>query len=237
MSLIRTAMIMAAGFGTRMGELTRDLPKPLLPLGGMTLIDHALSHVRDAGIGSAVINLHYRGDQIREYLAGRETPRISFSVEHPEILDTGGGIVQALPVLGPNPFAVLNSDAVFHGPNPLRALMGSWDAERMDALMLMVPVTSARAYTRAGDFLLSHSGAVPERRGAAKTAPYVYSGAQIIRPEVFAEAPSGPFSTNLIWDALLERGRLRAVAYDGEWVDVGTPDGLREAQTVIAEKV
>ncbi|MEM7210754.1 MAG: nucleotidyltransferase family protein [Pseudomonadota bacterium] len=228
-----TAMVMAAGFGTRMGALTRTRPKPMLPLTGRPMIDLTLDHVADAGLSRAVVNLHYRGDQIREHLTGRERPQILFSEEQPEILDTGGGIVQALPLLGAGPFAVLNSDAVFVGPNPVEHLLRYWDPDRLDALMLMVPVEQTIAYTRQGDFFLDASSGVPLRRGDAERAPFVYAGAQIIRPEAFATAPEGPFSTNLIWNALLAESRLQAVAYPGKWIDVGTPEGLVEAEAAL----
>ena len=236
MTSINAAMVMAAGFGTRMGELTRDRPKPMLPLGGRPMIDHTLAHVREAGLTRAVVNLHYLGDQIRQHLGGHREPEILFSEEQPEILDTGGGIVQALPLLGSNPFAVLNSDAVFVGPNPLEQLLSAWRPDHMDALMLMVPVEQTVAYTRAGDFFLDPDTGVPDRRGDAARAPFVYGGVQIIRPEAFAEAPEGPFSTNVIWNALLSAKRLRAVSYPGRWVDVGTPEGLSKAEAALSER-
>lgn len=235
MTEVNTAMVLAAGFGTRMGALTRDLPKPLLPVAGRTLLDRTLDLVGAAGLSRAVVNLHYRGQQIRTHLAGRTVPEIRFSEEQPEILDTGGGVVQALPLLGPHPFAVLNSDAVFAGPNPVAALLQAWDPDRWDALMLMVPVAQARAYSRAGDFFLDHPGAAPVRRGAAATAPMVYTGAQLITSGAFADAPDGAFSTNVIWDRLLAAGRLGAIPYDGQWVDVGTPAGLETAAQALAE--
>lgn len=230
-----TAMIMAAGFGTRMGALTRDMPKPMLPLLGRPMIEQTLDHVRNADIGTAVINLHYRGDQLRAYLDGCTSPRIRFSEEQPEILDTGGGIVQALPLLGSAPFCVLNSDAVFVGPNPIEVLKQNWDDESTDSLLLKVPKQRAIAYTREGDFFLDEATGVPERRGNADSAPYVYAGVQIIRPEAFIDAPKGPFSTNLIWNELLGKHRLKAVVYPGRWVDVGTPEGLAEAEAALAD--
>lgn len=226
---VGTAMILAAGFGTRMGALTQHRPKPLLPVAGRALIDHALDLAAEAGIGRAVVNLHYRGDQIRAHLAGRATPSVAFSEERPDILDTGGGLVHALPLLGDDPFAVLNSDAVFAGPNPVRALAAAWDAARMDALLLLVPTGCARAYTRTGDFFLPAEGAAPARRGDAARAPFVFTGAQIVAPGALDGAPAGPFSLNLVWDRLLAAGRLSAVTWPGEWVDVGTPEGLEEA--------
>lgn len=231
---IGAAMVLAAGFGTRMGALTRDRPKPLLSAGGRALIDHALDLVDGAGIGRAVVNLHYHGQQIRAHLAGRRAPRIAFSDEQPEILDTGGGVVRALPLLGPGPFAVLNSDAVFAGPNPVPALVSGWDPARMDALMLLVPVVRAHAYSRAGDFFLPADGAAPARRGDAAAAPYVFTGAQILSPGALERAPAGPFSLNLCWDRLLAAGRLAAIVYPGAWIDVGTPEGLAQADRLLA---
>lgn len=227
------AMILAAGFGTRMGALTDSRPKPLLRAGGRALIDHALSHVDAAGIGRAVVNLHYRGDQIRRHLAGRAQPEIVFSNEQPAILDTGGGIVRALPALGPAPFVAMNPDALFLGPNPLDALVAAWDPGRIEALLLLVPVARAVAYARTGDFFLETDGGAPIRRGTAAMAPFVYSGAQIISPSAFADAPEGPFSLNVIWDRLLAAGRLAAIGYRGTWVDVGTPEGLEAADRAL----
>ena len=233
---LNTAMIMAAGFGTRMGVLTQDVPKPMLALQGRPMIEHTLDHVRGAGIATAVINLHYRSDRIREYLDGCASPEIRFSEEQPEILDTGGGIVQALPMLGDAPFCVLNSDAVFLGPNPIGILMQHWDDASTDALLLKVPKQRAIAYTREGDFFLDEATGKPTRRGDAESAPYVYAGVQIIRPEAFRNAPEGAFSTNLIWNDLLAKHRLRAAVYPGRWVDVGTPGGLEAAETELAAR-
>jgi len=233
MSRPDTAMILAAGRGTRMRPLTNNCPKPLLPLLGRPMIDLALDHVVEAGIRRAVINLHYLGGMIRDHLAGRTTPEILFSDEQPEILDTGGGIAQALPLLGAAPFYTVNSDAIWVGPNPLHILAAAWNPERMDALLLLVPRVRARSYTRRGDFFLPDEGDAPRRRGDAETAPLVYSGAQIIAPGTFNGTPGGAFSLNLIWDALLGRDRLAAVTYPGGWIDVGTPAGLAEAETAL----
>lgn len=228
-------MVLAAGFGTRMGALTRARPKPLLQAGGAALLDHALMHCAEAGVTRAVVNLHYLGVQIRAHLDGRRDPEILFSEEQPEILDTGGGVVQALPLLGDAPFYTLNSDNVFAGGIPLADLAAAWEPARMDALMLLVPIERARAYSRPGDFFLEPGTDRPRRRGEADRAPFVYTGAQIIRPEVFRDAPAGAFSTNVIWNRLLAEGRLAATVYDGSWVDVGTPEGLAEADRVLRE--
>lgn len=224
-----TAMIMSAGFGTRMGALTAETPKPLLPVAGRPLIDHALGYCAEAGVTRHVVNLHYLGDRIRAHLEGRDD--IAFSDEA-EILDTGGGVTKALPLLGAAPFYTLNSDGIFVGPPALTTLADAWRADEMDALLLMVRREAAIGYTRAGDFRLE--GDRPVRRGQAAAAPYVYTGAQIIKPEAFADAPDGAFSTNVIWDRLLAKSRLSAVVYPGGWVDVGTPEGLKLADEAIA---
>ena len=235
MSGPRTAMILAAGLGTRMRPLTDHCPKPLLKVAGRPMIDLVLAHAAGVGVRRAVVNLHYLGQMLRDHLAARTEPEVVFSEEQPVILETGGGIVQALPLLGAAPFYTVNSDAVWAGPNPLACLAEAWDAAAMDALLLLVPRGRARGYTRAGDFFLDAEGAAPLRRGSADAAPQVYTGAQIIAPEVFAGAPEGAFSVNLIWDRLLARGRLAAVTYPGAWVDVGTPAGLAEAEAALAE--
>ena len=228
------AMVLAAGFGTRMGAMTRTRPKPLLTVAGRALIDHALDTAAAAGVRRAVVNLHYLGAQIRTHLAARTAPEIAFSEEAPEILDTGGGVVQALPLLGAGGFFVLNSDAVFAGLNPLPLLAGAWRPDRMDALLLLVPAARARAYTRSGDFFLDGEGGAPRRRGGAAAAPLVISGAQVLAPRALEGTPAGPFSLNLVWDRLMAEGRLAAVTYPDDWVDVGTPEGLAEAERALA---
>lgn len=226
------AMILAAGFGTRMGDLTRSCPKPLLEVSGKALIDHALDLLVDAQIPRAVINIHYLGHMLGAHLEDRTDPALTFSPEDP-ILDTGGGVVNALPALGRAPFCTLNSDAIFSGPNPIEGLAEAWSPADMDALLLLVPTTNARAYTRNGDFLLDPETGTPSRRGTLDSAPFVYAGAQIITPDAFNDCPDGPFSMNIVWDRLLATGRLKAAVYPGLWVDVGTPDGLLEAERVL----
>lgn len=227
-------MVLAAGLGTRMRPLTDTRPKALIEVAGRPLIDHALDRVAAAGIGTAVVNLHYLADMLRAHLAGRRRPRVVFSEERPQLLETGGGIVQALPLLGPAPFVVLNSDAVWGGTDPLGPLLAAWDPARMDALLLLVARGAARGYSRPGDFFLDVEGGRPRRRGAAAEAPLVYTGAQMLHPRAFADAPAGAFSLNLIWDRLLGAGRLAAVVHHGPWVDVGTPAGIALAEAVVA---
>lgn len=232
MKPLSRCMIMAAGRGTRMGALTRDRPKPLLEVAGRPLIDHAIGRAAEAGVGRVVVNLHHKAAMLRRHLAGARKPEVVFSDEGAALLETGGGVRKALPLLGPEPFFVLNSDAIWTGGAPLRDLAAAWDGAEMDALLLLVRAEDAVAYTRAGDFLLDAEGA-PVRRGHRSAAPYIYTGAQIIRPEAFAETPEGAFSANLVWDRLLAAGRLRAVVHRGSWVDVGTPEGLAAADAVL----
>ncbi len=228
-------MVLAAGFGTRMRPLTETRPKALVPVAGRALVDHALDRVREAGLPRAVVNLHYLAEMLRAHLAGRAAPRTAVSEEVPEILETGGGVRAALPLLGPAPFAVLNSDAIWAGANPLRTLLAAWEGLRgeADGLLLLAPVAAARGYDRAGDFFLE--GERPVRRGAVASAPYVYTGAQILCPAAFEGTPEGPFSLNLVWDRLIAAGRLRAAVHPGLWVDVGTPAGIAAAEAALAE--
>lgn len=229
-----TAMVLAAGYGTRMGALTANRPKPLLTVCGQTLLDRTLDLAAAANTQRVVVNLHYLGDQIRAHLEDRALPHITLSEEQPQILDTGGGVAKALPYLGAEPFFVLNSDNVFVGPNPLQAAVQGWNSDRMDVCLLLIPKAHARAYMRPGDFLLDDTG-YPVRRGAAAEAAYVYVGVQIMKPDVFKKVPKGPFSMNVIWDHLLEQGRLGVAIYQGTWVDVGTPEGLAAAENALAE--
>lgn len=235
MSVPGTVMVLAAGFGTRMRPLTAAMPKPLIPVAGRALIDHALDRAAAAGVARAVVNLHDRADMIRGHLAGRSEPAIAYSEESPEILDTGGGVAAALRrgLLGSAPFAVMNSDAIWTGRDPLARLAAAWDPAEMDALLLLVPRDRARGYSRAGDFFLD--GIRPARRGTAAAAPYVYTGAQILCPAAFGAAPAGAFSLNVVWDGLLQAGRLAAVVHPGAWIDVGTPAGIAEAERALSE--
>lgn len=226
------AMVLAAGFGTRMGALTADRPKPLIPVAGRTLIDRTLDHLAGAGIARAIVNLHYRGAMVRTHLAGRAAPRIAFS-EEPELLDTGGGLVAARPLLAAPVAVAMNSDAVFAGPNPVAALLGHGLPERAGACLLMVRREHARGYTRPGDFRIEDGRLL--RRGEAATAPLVYTGVQLLRLSALDGAPPGAFSMNRIWDRLLGEGRLASAVYEGLWVDVGTPDGIVAAETALAE--
>ena len=226
------AFILAAGLGTRMRPLTNERPKALLRVSGRTLLDRAIDRAVEGGARRIVVNAHHCAEMIHAHCAARAAPPIAVSDERHRLLDTGGGAKRALPLIGPAPFFALNADALWTGPPPLTALAAAWDPARMDALLLLVATPRARGYTRPGDFFLE--GATPRRRDAAPTAPYVYTGAQIVAPGAFADTPDGPFSMNLVWDRLLAAGRLAAVAHDGGWVDVGTPAGLAEAEAALA---
>jgi MurNAc alpha-1-phosphate uridylyltransferase len=223
------AMILCAGRGTRMGALTDARPKPMLPVAGRPLIDHALARAGEGGARRIVVNLHHLGAQIRAHLAGRAD--VSFS-EEAELLETGGGLVAARPLLGEAPFYALNADAIWTGSAPLAPLAAAWDPARMDALLLMVAREDARAHTRPGDFFVG-GDMRPVRRGDRAAAPFIYSGAQIMAPRALDGFRAEAFSANAIWDRALAHGRLFAAIHHGGWVDVGTPAGLAEAEAAL----
>ncbi len=218
-------MLFAAGFGTRMGALTELCPKPLIRIAGTALIDHALDLAVDAHVSRIVVNLHYRADQIERHLAHHS--KITFSHETDTLLETGGGLKQARPMLGGGPVFTLNSDAVWRGANPLAILGPAWDAARMDALLLMVPHERAMGHTGAGDFVLADDGRLTRGPGL------VYSGTQIIRTDILDDIPDRVFSLNRVWDGMAARGRLFGVVYEGIWCDVGQPASIALAEQLI----
>jgi MurNAc alpha-1-phosphate uridylyltransferase len=220
-------MLFAAGLGTRMGALTATLPKPLIPVAGKPLLDHALALADQAGISTRVANLHYRGDQIAAHLAGRD---VALSWEREQILETGGGLRAALPLLGGGPVMTLNTDAVWTGANPLQELAAEWDDARMDALLLLLPAAKATGHSGTGDFLLDSENRLARAKGAAGK---VYLGAQIIRPDLLAEIPEKVFSLNLLWDKMIARGRAFGLIHQGGWCDVGRPEGIATAEALL----
>jgi MurNAc alpha-1-phosphate uridylyltransferase len=222
-------MILAAGFGTRMGALTADRPKPLIEVAGRALLDHALEAARDGG-GRIAVNAHYRAEQIAAHLAAH--PDIQLSVETPEILDSGGGVKRALPHLGSTPIATLNADAVWAGPGPLTALAGAWDGARMGALMLLVPRDRATGRQGGGDVAMDAEGRLTWDRTEAGL---VHTGAQLIDPALVAARPEMAFSLRDIWQDQMDRGRLFGVIYPGRWADVGHPGGIAEAEAMLAD--
>ncbi len=221
-------MVLAAGLGTRMRPLTDRTPKALLTVGGVALVDRAIALCRAWGAARIVVNVHHFAEAMRAHLVRH--PDVVISDERDGLLETGGGIVRALPLLGSEPFLAVNADAIWTGPSPVAALRAGWEPAAMDALLLLVGREAAVAYDRPGDFDLAAGRPV---RRTAETAPWVYTGAQVIHPRAFADAPEGPFSTNLIWDRLLAAERLGAAIHAGGWVDVGTPAGLAAAEAAV----
>jgi MurNAc alpha-1-phosphate uridylyltransferase len=233
---IRKAMVMAAGRGVRMRPLTDTLPKPLVRLAGKPLIDHVLDRLAEAGIEEAIVNVHHFADLLEAHLATRRQPRIVISDEREGLLDTGGGTKKALPLLGGDPVLTFNSDSVWVeglGAN-LKSLIAAFDPERMDALLMIADAARTIGYVGRGDFTMDPAGKLA-RRGESTTAPYMFAGVQIIKPELFAGGPDGPFSTNLIWDRLIERDSLYGHRMSGTWMHVGAPDDLAEAEAFLRD--
>lgn len=219
-------MLFAAGFGTRMGVLTANTPKPLIKVAGMPLIDHALTLADAAKVGKTVVNLHYLGDQIARHLQGRD---IALSWEHTQILETGGGLKAALPLLRADTVFTLNTDAIWSGQNPLIELQAAWDPEKMDALLLLLPADKALGHSGKGDFLLAPDGRIIRAAGAA--AP-VYLGAQILKTQGLTAITEPVFSLNLLWDQAIAQGRAYGLIHQGGWCDVGRPEGIALAETL-----
>jgi len=216
-------MIFAAGFGTRMGALTAHQPKPMVKVAGKPLIDHTLELAAPLGLNT-VVNLHYLPHVLEAHLAGSGVTTLT---ETPDILETGGGLRNARSALGKGPSFTLNSDALWHGPNPLKMLSAAWNPDDMDALLLLIPRANALGHTGQGDFILAPNGQIT--RGAG----LVYSGAQIIKPELTEEIPERAFSLNLVWDKLLATGRIYGLPYTGQWCDVGSPEGITRAERML----
>ena len=234
MNKVTRAMIMAAGFGTRMRPLTHDRPKPLVVVRGRTLLDHALDRLVAAGVTMVVINLHYRAQQVKDHLAGRRDIEIIYSMED-EILGTGGGVVKALPYFNGECFFILNSDSIWvegYVP-PLTAMQRIWDPDRMDGLLLLASMTTAMGYDGRGDFLLDTNGYIA-RVPELTSSPFAYPGVQIAHPRLFADAPEGAFSTNVMWDRAIAKNRLFGVRLEGVWIHVGTPEAHAEAEGYLA---
>ena len=220
-------MIFAAGFGTRMGALTRDRPKPLLEVAGEKLLDRTLALAKAAGLGPVVVNAHYHADQIVTHLAGTD---VHVSVEAPDILDTGGGLKAALGHLGKGAVVTSNSDAIWSGPNPFEALTAVWRPEAMDALLLCVPRAACVGRAGGGDFARAPDGRL------SRGGELVYGGVQIIHADAAREEPDAVFSLNRVWDRLGARGRLYGCVYPGRWCDVGRPEGIALAEALLAEE-
>ena len=231
-----TAMVLAAGMGNRMRPLTDTLPKPLVPLAGRPLIDHVLDRLAAAGISRAVVNVHYLASKLEAHLKGRTVPEIAISDERGLLLDTGGGVVRALPLLGPEPFMIHNSDSVWieRGTSNLSRMLDAWDGVRMDSLMLLAPTQTSLGYDGPGDFTMSPDGRLARQSGR-QAAPYVFAGVSIIHPCMFNGEAERRFSLNRVWDRSIAAGRLYGITLDGLWMHVGTPEALADAERATAD--
>jgi N-acetyl-alpha-D-muramate 1-phosphate uridylyltransferase len=232
----RRAMIMAAGFGQRMQPLTNGKPKPLVKVAGKALIDYGLAHLTQAGCDLAVVNVHYLPDQIEAWAKGHASPRIVISDERRELLDTGGGIVKALPHLGNEPFFVVNSDSIWidEGKPALERLRARWDGGRMDCLLLLCHPERTIGYDGRGDFLMDAEGRLTGRPARNETG-LAYIGAYLVHPRLFAHVRLSKFSMNLLWDRAIAERRLYGIEHQGKWLHVGTPDAIPLAERALLE--
>ena len=217
-----SVMLFAAGMGTRMAPLTTDRPKPLICVAGRALLDHALDLTDVPQVGRRVVNVHYKADMVRAHLAGRD---VAISAEDP-LLETGGGLRHALPLLGAGPVMTLNTDAVWHGPNPLAQLAAAWQPQ-MEALLLLVPPAQVAGHVGKGDFAIAPDGRL------TRAPAQIYTGAQIMRTDRLGDVPQDAFSLNLIWNEMAQRGGLYGISYDGRWCDVGRPDCIPLAEQML----
>lgn len=225
---VNTAMIMAAGKGTRMMPLTADRPKPLVAVAGTALLDHVLDHLRDAGIGQIVINAHYRASQVEDHMADHAADfEVAISDERDLLLDTGGGLVRALPLIPDDPFICVNADNWWTnvGENAFSRLMSAWDDDAMDVLMLLIPYAEANNTQGQGDFDLDADGRL-SRRKPDQQAAYVWTGIQMLSKRLIIDPPSDVFSTNVFWDRAISEGRCFGLVHQGLWFDVGYPDAI-----------
>ena len=233
-------MILAAGLGTRMAPLTLETPKPLVKLAGKPLIDHAIDRLVAGGVEFIVVNVHYKAEQLVEHLERRRSAhprvRIVISDETEELLDTGAGVAKALPLFEGDPFFTYNSDSLWvEGMgSSLARMQGRWNAETMDALMLLAPCATAIGYDGRGDFEMDPWGRL-KRRPEMNIAPFVWTGVQVVQSRLFERAPQGRYSINRQWDKSMEAGRLWGVRLDGVWIHVGTPEGLEEAEDFLRD--
>ncbi len=230
------AMVLAAGLGKRMRPITATTPKPLVEVAGRSLIDHGFQRLLHAGVEVAVVNVHYLADLVEIHVQKCHSPEIVISDERTELLDTGGGITKALPLLGPKPFYVYNSDSFWIEGirSNLDLLAARWDDEAMDGLLLLAPIVGSIGYSGAGDFFMDELGRLT-RRAERKVAPFAYAGAAILHPRLFEGAPSGAHSLNVQFDKAIAAGRLFGQRMEGVWLHVGTPRAIREAEAAIAE--
>nr|WP_075214376.1 nucleotidyltransferase family protein [Mongoliimonas terrestris] len=231
----KTAMVLAAGRGKRMRPITATTPKPLVEVNGRSLIDHALDRLAAAGVEKAVVNVHYLADLIEVHVTKRTAPKVVVSDERKRLMDTGGGVVQALAHLGTAPFYHLNSDSLWiEGTRPnLEVLAERWNPAIMDGILMLASTVTSVGYDGAGDFRMDRTGRI-SRREERTVAPFVYAGVAILDPRLFAGLPAEPFSLNRVFDAAIAEGRLYGMRMDGTWLHVGTPEAIGEAEASIA---
>jgi N-acetyl-alpha-D-muramate 1-phosphate uridylyltransferase len=229
-----SAMVLAAGLGTRMRAFNGQIPKPLVQVGGKALLDHMLDRLAEAGVARAVINVHHLADQIERHLQSRQRPRIVISDERQELLGTGGGVVKALGELGGGPFFHVNSDTIWiDGVKPnLGRLAAAFAPDRMDALLLLAPTATSIGYMGRGDFAMAADGRLTWR-GERDVVPFVYAGAAILAPALFRDAPAGAFSLTQVWQRATEAERLYGLRLEGVWMHVGTPEAVAAAEAAI----
>lgn len=233
---LTTAMVLAAGLGKRMRPLTATRPKPLVEVAGKTLLDHALDRVRDAGLTRAVVNVHYLADALEAHLKRKSHGlEIAISDERAQLLETGGGLVRALPLIPDDPFVSVNSDNLWvDGPtDSIRALAHRWDEAKMDALLLLVPLARANCHAGRGDFHMDGAGRLTRRR-PSRMAPFVYTGIQLVSKRLFDGAREEPFSLNILWDRAIAAGRAYGMVHNGLWFDVGTPPAVKRTEAMLA---
>lgn len=231
----QSAMVLAAGLGKRMRPLTATRPKPLVQVAGRSLLDHTLDRLRAAGIKHAVVNVHYLPDALEAHVRNRvKGIEVSISDEREMLLETGGGLTKALPLIRSDPFLSVNSDNLWiDGPtDTLRLVASHWDPDRMDALLLMVPLARASCHDGQGDFHLTAGGKV-RRKKPGTVAPFVYTGIQMLSKRMFEGAPEGPFSMNILWDRAIEQGRCFGMVHQGLWFDVGTAAAVGKTEALI----
>ena len=226
----KTAMVLAAGIGSRMRPLTDERPKALVEVGGRALVDHVLDRLGEAGVETAVVNVHHFADQMEAHLAGRTHPAVRIADERAGLLDSGGGIKQALPLLGAEPIWVANIDSLWidGATPPLEAMKAAWDPERMDMLLLLVPHGQGIGFEGPRGFFMDAAGRVTHSADDANPAPLTFVGFQIMKPELLADEPDGAFSILPVWWRLQDEGRIFGVVMDAFWMHVGDP-AAREA--------
>jgi MurNAc alpha-1-phosphate uridylyltransferase len=227
-------MVLAAGLGKRMRPLTASQPKPLVRVAGKALIDHALDRLAEAGAARAVVNVHYLADALEAHVLARKVPQVTVSDERAQLLETGGGMAKALPLL-PDPFFALNADNIWlDGPkNAFHDLSRRWDAQAMDALLLVVPHARAANFSGPGDFHMDPMGRLSRRRDG-RIAPFIFTGIQLVSHRLLCDCPEGPFSTNILWNRAIAEGRLYGLSFTGLWFEVGTPSAIRPTEEALA---